>query len=98
MPTPRPERKFAFVSSQRPSGQFKGLVEEAEGREVSFLKIKVKEREFKRKRKVFNSNGILFNLKASSAVGGKHCEPPPKIRCKFLCFPLISCFLIFEDH
>ena len=54
---------MAFVSSQRPSGQFKGLVEEAEGREVSFLKIKVKEREFKRKRKVFNSNGILFNLK-----------------------------------
>ena len=83
MPTPRPERKFAFVSSQRPSGQFKGLVEEAEGREVSFLKIKVKEREFKRKRKVFklkfNSNCVLFNLKTSSAVGGKHCEPPPKI-------------------
>ena len=36
MPTPRPERKAALVSSQRPSGQFNGLVEEAEGKEVIF--------------------------------------------------------------
>ena len=35
MPTPRPERKAALVSSQRPSGQFNGLVDEAEGKEVS---------------------------------------------------------------
>ena len=34
MPTPRPERRAALVSSQRPSGQFNGLVEEAEGKEV----------------------------------------------------------------
>ena len=35
MPTPRPERKAALVSSQRPSGQFNGLVDEVEGKEVS---------------------------------------------------------------
>ena len=35
MPTPRPEWKAALVSSQRPSGQFNGLVDEVEGKEVS---------------------------------------------------------------
>ena len=34
MPTPRPEWKAALVSSQRPSGQFNGLVDEVEGKEV----------------------------------------------------------------